>query len=44
MLYAIIGVIALVAMTPLIAIQILGILFAAKQNKNKIITKETEEN
>lgn len=38
------GVIALVAMTPLIAIQILGILFAAKQNKNKIITKETEEN
>lgn len=34
------GVIALVAMTPLIAIQVLGIIFAAKKRKNKIITKE----
>lgn len=34
------GVIALVAMTPLIAIQILGILFAAKKRKNQITTKE----
>ncbi len=36
------GVIALVAMTPLIAIQILGILFAAKRRKNKITTKMEE--
>lgn len=34
------GVIALVAMTPLIAIQVLGILFAAKKRKNQISTKE----
>lgn len=34
------GVIALVAMTPLIAIQVLGIIFASKKKKNKIITKE----
>mgnify|MGYP004503828737 FL=1 len=36
------GVIALVAMTPLIAIQILGILFVAKKRKNKITTKMEE--
>lgn len=35
------GVIALVAMTPLIAIQVLGIIFAAKKRKNEIVTKET---
>lgn len=34
------GVIALVAMTPLIAIQVLGIIFAAKKRRNKIVTKE----
>ena len=37
------GVIALVAMTPLIAIQVLGILFAAKQRKNEITTKTEEK-
>ena len=37
------GVIALVAMTPLIAIQVLGILFAAKKRKNKISTKMEEK-
>ena len=36
------GVIALVAMTPLIAIQVLGIIFAAKKKKNKIVTKEAD--
>lgn len=36
------GVIALVAMTPLIAIQVLGIIFAAKKRKNKIVTKGEE--
>lgn len=34
------GVISLVAMTPLIAIQILGIIFAAKNRRNKIVKKE----
>lgn len=33
------GVIALVAMTPLIAIQILGIVFTVKKHKNKITEK-----
>lgn len=34
------GVIALVAMTPLIAIQVLGIMFVAKKHKNGISAKE----